>query len=171
VIRAVSLAGAVALAYSAHASAVEPGQPAPNCALGAVAGAERYELAQFQGTVLWLDFWASWCVKCAEAFAFLDDLDREFRAQGFQVLGVNLDEEPQDALSFLAKHPVGFAQAADPDGVCPRRFGVEAMPAAYLVDRRGFVRHVHLGFRAGEAARLRSLVQALIAEEHADAAD
>jgi thiol-disulfide isomerase/thioredoxin len=170
-IREVSFACAVALAYAAQATAVEPGQPAPNCALGAVAGAERYELSEFQGSVLWVDFWASWCGKCADAFAFLDDLDRELGAQGFRVLGINLDEERQDAMSFLAKHPVGFAQAADPDGVCPRRFGVEAMPAAYLVDRRGFVRHVHLGFRAGETESLRALVQALIAEEHADEAD
>jgi hypothetical protein len=39
------------------------------------------------------------------------------------------------------------------------------MPASYLVDRRGVIRHVSLGFRAGEAARLRRLVEELLAEE------
>lgn len=159
------------LALAARAGAVEPGSAAPNCAFAAVADAPRYELHDFRGRVLWVDFWASWCGQCAESFAFLDDLDHEFRAQGLAVLGVNLDEQPADAREFLEKHPVRFAQAFDPGGLCPRQFGVEAMPAAYLVDRRGYVRHVHRGFRPGEADRLRAVVQALIAETDASDSD
>jgi thiol-disulfide isomerase/thioredoxin len=155
----------LACALASPAAAIEPGDRAPNCRLGAVADDARYELEQFRGAVLWLDFWASWCEPCKESFPFLDDLDREFRARGLTVLGINLDEELDDARGFLAGHPVGFAQAADPSGQCPRLFGVRGMPAAYLIDRRGFVRHMHYGFRAGEVPRLRGLVEALLAEE------
>jgi thiol-disulfide isomerase/thioredoxin len=134
-----------------------------------VAGDTRYELEQFRGAVLWVDFWASWCGSCAESFPFLDDLDREFRARGLVVLGVNLDEVPEDARDFLARHPVGFTQAADPSWQCPRTFGLRGMPVAYLIDRHGSVRHVEQGFRAGEAPRLRSLVEALLAEDPREA--
>ncbi len=151
-----------ALALATAATAGE--RQAPDCSLRAVDDSRRWELREMRGRVVWVDFWASWCGSCAEAVPFLNDLEREFGAQGFAVLGINLDEEPRDALEFLARHPADFAQAADADGLCPRSFGVETMPAAYLIDRRGVIRHVHAGFRPGEAAGLRARVAELVAE-------
>ncbi len=94
----------------------------------------------------------------------MNDLDREFRDRGLQILAINLDEKLEDARAFLAKHPVSFALAADPSGRCPRDFGVQGMPSSYLVDRQGIIRHVHLGFRPGEAKKLWALVEQLLAE-------
>lgn len=160
-------AAALSTALAARGDSVESPRPAPNCALSALRDAEHYEVRQFRGEVLWLDFWASWCAPCAEALPFLDDLQKEFGARGLVVLAVNLDEEPAAAEAFLDRHPVGLRLGADPAGTCPRLFGVEAMPAAYLIDRRGFIRGVHLGFRAGEVTGLRAQVQALLDEEGA----
>ena len=156
---------ALAMAIGAAAPAARAGRVAPDCSLRSVADAQPYDLRKFRGQVLWVDFWASWCGTCAESLPFLNDLDREFRARGLQVLGINLDEDPQDALAFLEKNPASFAQAADAQGDCPRSFGVEAMPSSYLIDRQGLIRHVHLGFQAGETEQLRALVNQMLAEE------
>lgn len=153
----------LALLLASAASASEPERTLPSCTLTSLDGAESFELDQLRGSLLWVDFWASWCDSCAASFAFLESLDREFRAQGLRVLAINLDEEPGDAADFLARHPVGFEQAADRSGACPRRFGVPGMPAAYLIDRHGVIRHEHLGFRAGDARRIRGLVGELVA--------
>ncbi|HXK22416.1 MAG TPA: TlpA disulfide reductase family protein [Myxococcota bacterium] len=155
---------AALLALAISAGAVDVGAPAPNCALTSLDRGQRYELSEFEGKVLWVDFWASWCGPCAESFAFLDSVDREFRAQGLQMVGINVDEQPQDAMSFLEKHPVSFTQTADASGRCPREFGVEGMPASYLVDRDGRIRHIYLGFRPGEASALRDRVKELLRE-------
>lgn len=158
-----ALVFALALASGAQASSEE--RTLPSCSLTSLDGERRFALEPPQGALLWVDFWASWCDSCAASFAFLDALDREYRDQGLQVLGINLDEDPEDAQAFLASHPVGFAQAADASGSCPRQFAVPGMPAAYLIDRRGVIRLEHVGFRAGDAARIRALVKELLAAD------
>jgi thiol-disulfide isomerase/thioredoxin len=143
---------------------VETGDVAPECVLKPLRDASPDEIARLRGHVVWIDFWASWCAPCAEAFPFLDALDRDFRDRGLRILAIDLDEDPADVAAFLERHQVSFALAADPTGECPRRFGVEGMPSSYLVDRKGVVRHVQRGFQAGEAEELRRRVEELLAE-------
>ena len=145
--------------------AAEIGSNAPDCALTSIDGIQHYDLRQFQGKVLYVDFWASWCPPCAKSFPFMNDLNRDLKESGLQVIGVNLDQAPEDAKAFLAKYPADFTVAADADEKCARGFDVKAMPSSYLVDRNGVIRHVHLGFRAGEAKELRVLAEQLLSEK------
>src|SRR3982751_1758886 len=62
-------------------------------------------LAAYQGKVLLIDFWASWCIPCKMSFPALDAIFREYGARGLEVLAVNLDEERRQADAFLAAHP------------------------------------------------------------------
>lgn len=154
----------LALLLDANVYGVEDGQMAPLCALTSLDGIRVPDTHHYRGKVLYVDFWASWCGPCVQSFPFVNDLDRDLQAKGLQVLAVNLDENPDDAKTFLAQHPASFPVVADASGQCPLDFGVQAMPSSYLVDRRGVIRHIHLGFRAGEAAQLRSQVEQLLAE-------
>lgn len=154
----------LALALVASRAGEQVGRAAPACTLTAIGGSEPISFAPERGKVLWIDFWASWCATCAQSFPFLVALDRDYRARGLEIIGVNLDEEPADAQAFLARYDVGFEQAADPSGRCPQAYGVEALPSAYLVDRSGSIRHVQRGFRASESAELRARVEGLLAE-------
>ncbi|MFZ2172267.1 MAG: TlpA disulfide reductase family protein [Methylococcaceae bacterium] len=161
----VLLCAAMALTPMHQLFAAETGSKAPDCALTSINDAQRYDLQQFHGKVVYVDFWASWCPPCAKSFPFLNDLDRDFKASGLQVIGVNLDQEPEDAKSFLAKYPADFTVAADANEKCARDFNVKAMPSSYLVDRNGVIRHIHLGFRPGEAKEIRILTEQLLAEK------
>jgi peroxiredoxin len=154
------------LALTLHPSAngLETGHAAPDCSLTPVGNEQRYDMHQFRGKVLYVDFWASWCFPCARSFSFMNELDSELRNRGLQILAINLDENSDDAKNFLAKHPTRFSVAFDAGGRCPQDFGVKAMPSSYLVDRKGIIRHVHLGFRPGEAEKLRVFVEQLLAE-------
>jgi thiol-disulfide isomerase/thioredoxin len=168
--RVILLCAVLALALAASVQAGPPVRAVPNCALTSLDAAQPWELEQLRGKVLWVDFWASWCGPCAESLPFLDELDREFRAQGLEVVGINVDEDPDAARDFLERHPVGFRQAFDASRRCPRDFDVPGMPASFLVDRQGVIRHVHLGFRGGDAERIRGLVRSLLAEDRVGAA-
>ncbi len=118
-----------------------------------------------------VDFWASWCPTCEHAFPFLNALARDHRAAGLEVIAVNLDADPADALAFLAEREVAFEVAHDPSGRCPRAFGLVGMPSSYLIDAQGRVIEVTRGFRPGEARALRARIETLLAEVPAEAAD
>ena len=87
----------------------------------------------------------------------------QLKDQGLQIVGVNMDENVDDAKAFLVKYPASFTVMADISKQCAKDFDVKAMPSSYIVDRKGIVHHVHLGFRPGEAKELRVLVEKLLA--------
>jgi thiol-disulfide isomerase/thioredoxin len=151
-----------ALASLSIGQAAEVGERAPSCQAKGLDGSGPVDLASRTGKVVYIDFWASWCGPCAESFPFLDQLHTELKSKGFEVLGVNLDEDAADAQAFLRKRPVGFTLVGDPDGRCPRVYGVQAMPSSYLVDRQGVIRHVHRGFKAGDKKAIRDQILLLL---------
>jgi thiol-disulfide isomerase/thioredoxin len=149
----------------ATAHAVTPGEAAPRCDLAALGVGPGFDTSAIaRGRVVLVDFWASWCAPCAHAFGALNALERDFREAGFSVIAVNVDEDPDDAVEFLDRHPASFAIGSDTDGACPRAYDVVGMPSSYLVDRRGVVRSVHRGFRPGAMPALRDEIEALLAE-------
>jgi len=157
-----SMAGLIPLSA---AQSAEVGQRLSACPLTEFSNnALALDLNSYKGKVLYLDFWASWCPPCAKSFPFLNELQQQYAQQGLQVIGINLDEEPEDAEKFLMQFPATFTLASDLTKQCAEELGVAAMPSSYLIDRKGIIRHIHLGFRAGETEALRKLVKQLLAE-------
>lgn len=161
---AVLLALVPAMPAAVHAADPITGAAVPECALEAMDAHDVRDLGRFRGKVLYVDFWASWCRPCVQTFPLLNDLERRYRGEGLQVVGINVDERAEDAAEFTARLRPEFALAADRRGDCPRRFDVRGMPSAYLVDRRGIVRYRHVGYRSEDAQTLRARVVELLAE-------
>lgn len=152
-------------------TAADIGQPAPACKLSGFSDGKLVDLSHYRGEVVYVGFWASWCPPCAKSFPFLNGVHQEFHPRGLKILGVNLDEEPDDARTFLNKYPVEFDVLADENADCAKQFAVKAMPSSYLIDRNGVIRHIHLGFRSAETELLKQLIQELLAETHESVSD
>lgn len=160
------LALALILSVSPGSSlALEAGSPLPALSAQRLERPhERIDLTELRGRVVYVDFWASWCVPCRLSMPMLDALYRKHSARGFIVLGVNKDASMPDAERFLKRVSVGFPLAFDGGDDIARAFDVKAMPSGYLVDRRGIVRKVHRGFTAATAAALEREVEELLGE-------
>lgn len=143
--------------------AAEISQPMPSCLVSPLTEDKSEDIQHYKGQVIYVDFWASWCGPCAESFPFLNAMHQKFKDQGLQIVGINLDEEVKDADAFLVKTPANFTIVKDVTKQCAMDFDVEAMPSSYLIDRKGIIHHIHLGFRAGDAKELESLIEKLIA--------
>jgi len=159
-----ALAALLLACVAAPALAVEAGDTAPVFQAKALDGKSTLSLDAYKGQVVYLDFWASWCGPCAAALPAIDQLQKEFGDQGFQVLAVNVDKDIKDARRFLSRRPVGYPSVANPDGSIPSSFEVETMPTSFLIDRNGVVQYVHKGFRSGDEDELRNHIQALVAK-------
>lgn len=157
--RVTALLAALAVAASA---AVGVGEPFPQLA---VTGAPAAELPATLGKVVVVDFWASWCAPCKASFPALARLQSELSAQGVLVVGVGLDDRPEEFARFVARLKPSFPVIHDREHRLARLVDVPAMPATMLLDRSGRVRHVHRGFRGRETElEMRRQIGSLLAE-------
>lgn len=140
--------------------ALEAGSPVPDIELKGSAG--QMKLAQMRGKVVYVDFWASWCAPCRRSFPWMNEIQSKYGSQGFQVIGINLDSNGEEARRFLASMPANFEIAFDPEGSSPRRFEVRGMPTSFLVGRDGRVLLRHTGFNDDARASLESAIQAAL---------
>ena len=166
-LRPVALIFALLLGWSqlATAATLSDATPAPEFTLPLVANGEGdISLLKLRGSVVYVDFWASWCGPCRLSLPALDTLYREFGDQGFAVTAVSVDVVEEDALDFLTRYPVSYPVAIDKTGAVPRSYSVNGMPSGYLIDKAGRVRSVHVGFKKGDEAALREEIKALLAE-------
>lgn len=162
---AIALATVALLVAAAESRALQEGQRAPRFELPALDGQGVVSLQQYRGKVVYLDFWASWCPPCRTAMPVIEELRKEFPAEDFQVVAINVDSNVGKAKKLIAKEKVGYPSASDPGGKLPKRFKVKTMPTSFLIDRNGVVRYVHEGFRRGDDKALRAEIRKLLAKK------
>jgi thiol-disulfide isomerase/thioredoxin len=120
------------------------------------------ELGPVEGKVLWVDFWASWCVPCRRSFPWMNEMHRKYSEQGLQIVAVNLDMERALADGFLKEIPAEFAVRFDPDGKLAKQFDVQAMPSSFVLDGSGQVIAAHYGFKLADADEYEKQIQAAL---------
>jgi thiol-disulfide isomerase/thioredoxin len=134
------------------------GKPAPPIE-GTDLDGRPFRLADHQGKVVLVVFWASWCLPCAAEVAWIQQVERTYRPQGFQVIGINVDilqnggEKLETVLPnirrFILDQNIGWPNLIDGMGNrdYAAAYGVTDIPANALIGRDGKVIHLDLGRR------------------------
>jgi len=150
------------LSLTATATDVEPVQ-APGFVLPAIQNATgNIDFTTYEGKVVYVDFWASWCGPCRLSLPAIDKIYQEFNPLGFEVIAVSVDVVAEDSLDFLKRYSVAYPVVIDSGGDVARAYAVNGMPSGYLIDQTGLIRSVHIGFSKGDEMPLRSEVLALL---------
>ena len=156
------LAFVAALSATPAALALAVGDPAPPLALPDGAG-QQVELAKLRGSVVFVDFWASWCGPCKRSFPWMNEMSRKYASKGLQVVAINVDKKRDDADRFLKALPAEFTVLYDAAGSSPAAWQVKSMPSSYLVDASGRIAWVENGFRDERKAELEERIRSAIA--------
>jgi cytochrome c biogenesis protein CcmG, thiol:disulfide interchange protein DsbE len=118
-------------------------------------------LAAVSGKVVIVDLWATWCKPCRQSFPFYQRLVDQHAGE-VVVLALSIDDEPDEIESFARRSGARFAVAWDEGKAVARRYRPPSLPTSYLIDRRGIVRFVHVGFRPGDDRRIEAAVAELV---------
>lgn len=121
-------------------------------------------LEPIEGRVVWVDFWASWCVPCRRSFPWLNTMQRKYGRAGLQIIAVNLDKDRALADAFLAEVPAEFALRFDPGAALAKQFAVQTMPSSFLIDADGRILASHFGFRTADTAGYEHAIETALAE-------
>jgi peroxiredoxin len=127
------------------ADSAQVGQPAPAFSLKDMTG-NIVSLESFKGKVVFLDFWAPWCIPCREELPELDRLYKKYWKDGFEVVGICLDTPKARATKFLQKVPVTFQILMDKEGDTAEVYRFSGVPAGFLIGRDGIIRKHYKGF-------------------------
>ena len=153
----------MAVAATSLASSGMTGQPAPDFALKSSTG-ENLRLSEYRGDVVMINFWATWCGPCRQEMPLLDELYSRYQRVGFNLLGVNIDDDSGRAMDMIRELGVSFPVLFDSRKEVSKLYEVDAMPVTVLVDREGNVRHVHQGYKPGYEQKYLDEVRSLLRE-------
>jgi len=119
-------------------------------------------LQKLKGKVVYLDFWASWCVPCRKSFPWMNDMHSRYDSKDFTIVAVNLDSSRSEAVKFLKNLPAKFDIAYDPDGKVASKYKLKVMPSSYLIDKSGALVFAHKGYRENDSNEIEKKIQKLI---------
>jgi thiol-disulfide isomerase/thioredoxin len=150
-------------AQAATAAISLDGKPAPDFALSDITGAVHH-LSDYQGKVVMLNFWATWCPPCRKEVPEFGELQKQYGDQGIQFLGIAMDDEGAAKVKpWLAMHPALYPILIS-DGKVPDSYGeMTSIPVTFVIDRKGVIRASFTGWRADTVVE--AMFKPLLAEK------
>jgi len=131
------------------------GKPAPNFTLEDLNG-KKVSLADFKGKALLINFWATWCAPCKIETPWMVELRNQYAPQGFEILGVSMDDldrddpqklssEKKEIAAFVQKMQMPYPVLIGGDSISKPYGGLDDLPTSFFVDRNGTVVDAQLG--------------------------
>jgi len=137
------------------------GAPAPAFELAEVPGGHQQSLAAHAGKVVIVDFWATWCGPCKQSFPAYQKLVTHMSGD-VVVVGISQDDDAKPIPAFLSETGAKFPVVWDDGKAVAKAYDPPTMPTAFVIDKSGIVRFVHVGYRAGDEATLEEEARSLL---------
>lgn len=119
------------------------------------------------GKVVYVDFWASWCVPCRKSYPWMQELAAKYHDQGLEVVTVNVDKDKALADKFLAEMKTVLPVIYDPKGGLAKLYELKVMPTSFIYGRDGTLKATHEGFQPSDGTELATFIEGLLKESPA----
>jgi thiol-disulfide isomerase/thioredoxin len=101
--------------------------------------------SDYKGKVILVNFWAAWCGPCAEEVPQFIALQKKYRDQGLQVVGVSVDDDPEVLLRFYRKYQMNYPVVPGDLKIADAFGGVLGLPTTFLIGRDSRIHGKHNG--------------------------
>jgi peroxiredoxin len=101
--------------------------------------------ADYKNKVVLVNFWAAWCVPCAEEVPQFIDLQKKYRGQGLQVIGFSVDDDAQELRSFYRKYRINYPVVPSDIKLADAFGGVLGLPTTFVIGRDSRIHTKHTG--------------------------
>ena len=139
------------------------GKKAPEIQLKTLDG-KTFKLADHNGKVVILDFWASWCGPCLQVMPQIDKVAQEFADQGVELFGINLEETPEKIKKAQERLKLSTTILFDRDGRIAERYGATSIPQTVIIKRDGTVARLFVGSSSRFDEQLRAALKAVFCQ-------
>jgi len=103
-------------------------------------------LSDMQGSVVLINFWATWCESCVDEMPSMDKLFRQFSEKpDFKLITIVYRDSLDNALSYLKENGYAFPVYSNPDNTAARKFGITGVPETFIIDKNGVLRNKVIG--------------------------
>ncbi len=134
---------------------------APDFSLEDLSG-RRVDLKSLRGKVVFLNFWATWCIPCREEMPTLEKLDRELKSKGLEIVAIDYQESPGEVRKFFAQHGFTFTALLDREGKVSNQYGTWSIPLSVFISRNGELVGKAVGSRKWDSPDARVFVRELL---------
>ena len=123
-----------------------------------------HTLEDYQGQVLVVNFWATWCPPCIREMPSLQNLRSALHDRGLEVLGINMGEGPDEIAFFNERVKVEFPLLLDEDMVMTTAWEVQNLPTTFIVDRNSMIIYAEVGDKPWDDPVIMAQLEALLAD-------
>ena len=123
---------------------------AKNFDLPSFSDANNYQLNQFKGKPVILNFWASWCAPCRQEMPFLENVWKTQKKNDLVLLGINVMDDKGEAEETLKEFGISYLNLYDPKGDMQEKYNLLALPVTYFIDKEGNITKINYGPFLGE---------------------
>ena len=122
-------------------------------------------LADFEGKVVLLNFWATWCANCRKEMSAMERLYQSLRAEGFEIVAISVDQASTEKVKAFAEElKLTFPVLHDRDSIISNLYSNPGVPVSYLIDRQGRIVYRVLGEYDWFSPEARDTVKTLLQE-------
>lgn len=103
------------------------------------------KLSTLKGTVVLVNFWATWCPPCKEEIPSMIKLNKAMTGKSFRMLAISLDEGGKGDVDKFFKGNNDLPTCLDPDGKVSQLYGTTGVPETFIVDKQGVIQKKIVG--------------------------